>query len=120
MLRILRRFILLVFAMLVPVYAVSLFEQIEVPPAWRDINVGDTHARVRARLRESGVDDRQCEWIVQRASVRCTLVGRHHASGMQVRFDGAGEDARVADVRIHEPVYTGPFHMHARLRRDLR
>jgi hypothetical protein len=120
MLRILRRFIFLIVALLAPVYAVSFAETLEVPRAWRAINVGDTHAQVRTRLRESGMDDRQCEWMARKRAVRCTLVGRHHAAGMVVRFDSAASDARVSDVQIHGPVYTGPFHMHARLRRGLR
>lgn len=120
MLRILRRFALLVIAVLGPVYAVSFAETLEVPSAWRAIDVGDTHAQVRTRLRESGMDDRQCEWIARNQMVRCTLVGRHHASGIVVRFDSATSDAPVSNVQIHEPVYTGPFHMHARLRRGLR
>ena len=120
LLRILRRALLLIVALLVPVYAVSLSERLEVPVQWREIAVGDGHPRVRAKLRASGMDDLQCEWRVRESSVRCTLIGQHHACGLQIRFDGAGEDARVAKVQILEPVYTGPFHLHARLRRNLR
>lgn len=116
MLRILRRFSLLVIALAVPFYAVSFTESLTVPPGWRAIDVGDNHAEVRARLRESGMADNQCEWLVARNSVRCTLVGRHHAGGIEVLFDSAGGDARVTEVRLHEPRYTGPFHLHARLR----
>ena len=75
--------------------------------------------RLRAKLRASGLQDKQCEWLGREQSVRCTLVGRHHACGVLIRFDGAGTAARVERVQIHEPVYTGPFHMHARLRRNL-
>lgn len=118
-LRILRRALLLIVALLVPVYAVSLSERLEVPEQWHEILVGDTHPQVRARLRASGMDDLQCEWHGRESSVRCTLVGQHHACGMEVRFDGPGDDARVENVQIRQPIYTGPFHMHARLRRKL-
>ena len=120
MLRILRRFTLLVVALLIPLYAVSLTETLEVPPAWRAIAVGDSHDQVRARLRESGLQDSQCEWLGTRQRVRCTLVGHHHASGIEIGFEGAGSSARVAEVRIREPIYTGPFHLHARLRSGMR
>lgn len=120
MLRILRRFTLLVLALLIPVYAISLTERLEIPPAWRDIQVGDGHPQVRSRLRESGLGDQQCEWHGVDLTVRCTLVGRHHACGVAIRFDGPGEDARVAAVTLREPIYTGPFHLHAQLRRNLR
>ncbi|MCB1802408.1 MAG: hypothetical protein KDI82_12025 [Gammaproteobacteria bacterium] len=116
MLRILRRFTLLVIALLIPFYAVSFTESLTVPPAWREIGIGDDHASVRNRLRASGMADNQCEWLVVRDSVRCTLVGRHHAAGIEVFFDRPGSAARVAEVHIHEPRYTGPFHLHARLR----
>jgi hypothetical protein len=118
-LRILRRAILLVTALLVPVYAVSLSERFEVPAQWREIGVGQGHARVRALLRESGLADTQCEWLVSGRAVRCTLVGRHHACGIVIGFDSARAEARVKRVQIREPVYTGPFHLHARLRRNL-
>ena len=118
--RILRRLLLLIVALLLPVYAVSLTEQFQVPPQWYEIGVGDSHAQVRARLRASGPQDQQCEWLGREQSVRCTLAGRHHACGVQIRFDGTGAAARVEQVQIHEPVYTGPFHAHARLRRNLR
>ena len=117
--RFLRRFLLLTAALLAPVYLVSWLEDFELPAAWRAIGIGDTHAQVRLRLRESGMADRQCEWLTVRHAVRCTLVGQHHAAGVEVRFDGAGGDARVASVQIREPVYTGPFHLHARLRGGL-
>lgn len=116
MLRLLRRFTLLLLALLVPVYAVSLMEDLEIPPAWSQIAVGDTHPKVRDRLRASGLADEQCEWLPSRLTVRCTLVGRHHAAGVAVRFDGPGEQARVSVVEVHPPKYTGPFHLHARLR----
>ncbi len=119
MLRVLRRFLLLVLALLLPVYAVSLTERLDVPPQWRDIQIGDGHAEVRARLRASGLGDRQCEWAMESRIVRCTLMGRHHACGVAVRFDGGGLDARVAEVQVGGPIYTGPFHWHARLRRAL-
>ena len=118
--RTLRRLLLLIAALLVPVYAVSLGEQLEVPAQWRDIDVGDSHSQVRKKLRESGMDDMQCEWRGLEHSVRCTLVGQHHACGIVIRFDAAGTRARVEQVQIREPVYTGPFHVHARLRRNLR
>jgi len=119
LLRILRRALLLIAALLVPVYAVSLSERLEVPARWNEIAVGDSHPEVRAKLRASGMDDVQCEWRGSEYSVRCTLVGQHHAYGLEIRFDGPGDDARVENVRIRGPVYTGPFHMHARLRRNL-
>lgn len=116
MLTILRRSTLLVLALLLPFYAVSLTETLEVPPAWRAIAVGDSHQQVRKQLRDSGLVDAQCDWLSRHQSVLCTLAGRHHATGVAIRFDSAGKDGRVADVRIREPVYTGPFHLHARLR----
>lgn len=116
MLKILRRSALLILAVLLPLYAVSLAERLQVPAVWRQIAVGDTHAQVRARLRESGLDDTQCVWIDGLRSVRCTLMGRHHAVGIAVRFDGGGSAARVAQVTVRGPIYTGPFHLHARLR----
>ena len=118
-LRIIRRGALLIAALLIPIYAVSLSEQLEVPAQWREIAVGDGHAQVRAKLRASGMGDTQCEWRGFEQSVRCTLVGQHHACGLTVRFDGPGDDARVDRVRLHQPIYTGPFHAHARLRRKL-
>ena len=117
--RILRRAFLLLAALLLPVYAVSLSEQLEVPPQWHEIAPGDSHPQVRAKLRASGLDDMQCEWRDLKQSVRCTLVGQHHACGITIRFDSAADHARVEVVRIQQPVYTGPFHMHARLRRNL-
>ena len=114
--RILRRFILLLAALLLPLYAVSLTERLEIPEAWRAIKVGDNHAQVRTRLRMSGLADRQCEWLEAGTIVRCTLTGRHHAAGVAIRFDGPGDGARVAAVHVQGPVYTGPFHLHARLR----
>jgi hypothetical protein len=119
MLKILRRSTLLVLALLLPVYAVSFTERLEVPPEWREIGVGDSHAQVRVRLRESGLGDRQCEWLGQQLTVRCTLMGQHHACGVAIRFSGPGADAQVVQVQVREPVYTGPFHLHARLRRNL-
>jgi len=118
-LRILRRALLLIAALLVPVYLVSLSERLEVPAQWQEIAVGDSHPQVRAKLRTSGMADTQCEWRGLEHSVRCTLVGQHHASGLEVRFDGPGDGARVEKVQIRQPLYTGPFHMHARLRRNL-
>ena len=118
-LRIIRRGALLIAALLIPIYAVSLSEQLDVPAQWREIAVGDGHAQVRAKLRASGMGDTQCEWRGFEQSVRCTLVGQHHACGLTVRFDGPGDDARVDRVEIHRPIYTGPFHAHARLRRKL-
>jgi hypothetical protein len=114
--RVLRRFLLLLLALLVPVYAISLTEHLEIPAQWREIRVGDSHDQVRARLRESGMDDAQCEWISALSSVRCTLMGRHHACGVAIRFGGSGAGAHVVQVQIRDPIYTGPFHMHARLR----
>jgi hypothetical protein len=119
-LRFLRRALLLIAALLVPVYLVSLSERLEVPAQWHEIGVGDSHPQVRSKLRASGLVDTQCEWRALAHSVRCTLVGQHHACGLEIRFDGPGDDARVEQVQIREPVYTGPFHMHARLRRNLR
>jgi len=119
-LRILRRAFLLIAAMLLPVYLVSLGERFEVPEQWRAIRMGDGHSQVRALLRAGGLQNTQCEWRGRERSVRCTLVGRHHACGVAVRFDSTGADARVEQVQIHEPVYTGPFHLHTRLRNDLR
>ena len=118
--RVLRRFILLLAALLLPLYAISLAEHLEVPSAWREIAVGDSHGLVRTRLRMSGLADRQCERLAAGATVRCTLVGRHHATGIEIRFEGPGDDARVTGVSVQEPVYTGPFHLHARLRRGSR
>jgi len=117
--RILRRALLLIAALLVPVYAVSLSERIEVPTQWREIAVGDSHPQVRSKLRASGLQNTQCEWRGLGHSVRCTLVGQHHACGVAIRFDAAGADARVEQIQIHGPIYTGPFHLHARLRRNL-
>lgn len=117
-LRMLRRAILLIAALLVPVYTVSLAEELEVPAQWREISSGQSHAQVRTLLRASGLADTQCEWRSSRNTVRCTLVGRHHACGIAVAFDSASAGARVQQVRIHEPLYTGPFHLHARLKRN--
>jgi len=117
-LRMLRRALLLIAALLAPVYAVSLSERLEVPARWNEIAAGDSHPEVRAKLRASGMDDVQCEWLGRDYSVRCTLVGQHHACGLEIRFDGPGDDARVENVQIRGPVYTGPFHLHARLRRN--
>ena len=119
-LRILRRALLLAAALLVPVYAVSLSEHFEVPAQWREIAVGQNHARVRSLLRASGLTDTQCDWRGFERTVRCTLVGRHHAAGIAVRFDSSDAGARVEKVTIHAPVFTGPFHMHARVKRILR
>ncbi|MDJ0739378.1 MAG: hypothetical protein QNJ91_06655 [Gammaproteobacteria bacterium] len=118
--RVVRRFLLLVAVLLAPLYLLSWFEDADPPAAWQAVDIGDSHAQVRARLRDSGLADRQCEWLAARHAVRCTWIGRHHASGVEVRFDGDGDDARVASVQIREPVYTGPFHLHARLRGLLR
>lgn len=120
MLRILRRFTILVIALLLPLYAISFGEKLEIPEAWRQIKVGDNHVQVRAGLRDSGLADRQCEWHRADNTVRCTLIGRHHASGVAIRFADAGATARVVDVTLREPIYTGPFHLHARIRRTLR
>jgi hypothetical protein len=117
MLKILRRSTLLVLALLLPIYAVSLSERLEIPAQWHEIAVGDGHPEVRAALRASGLADRQCEWIAANRAVRCTLTGRHHACGLEIGFDGAGPEARVTGVQVRGPVYTGPFHLHARLRR---
>lgn len=117
MLRTLRRLVLLLLALLVPAYAVSWLERLQPPPAWSDIRVGDDHAAVRAALRRAGMADNQCEWLSLLRQVRCTVVGRHHAMGLVVRFDGDGREARVSTVEIREPVYTGPFHLHARIKR---
>jgi hypothetical protein len=111
--------LLLIAALLVPVYLVSLGERLEVPAQWQEIAVGDSHPQVRAKLRTSGMADSQCEWRGLERSVRCTLVGQHHACGLEVRFDGPGDGARVEKVQIRQPLYTGPFHLHARLRRNL-
>ena len=118
-LRFLRRAVLLLMALLIPLYAISFSEHLEVPAQWYEVAVGDTHPLVRAKLRTSGMADTQCEWRGFERSVRCTLVGQHHACGLEVRFDGPGDGARVEKVQIRQPVYTGPFHMHARLRRNL-
>lgn len=120
MLKILRRFLFLLSITLLPLYAWSLTEQLEVPPQWRDIAVGDTHADVRGKLRASGLADQQCEWFGAKGVVRCTIVGLHHAAGVAIAFDRIGSNAQVAEVRIHEPVYTGPFHLHVRLKRGIR
>ncbi len=119
LLRIFLRAFLVIVVLLIPIYTVSLSERIEVPAQWREIAVGDSHAQVRAKLRASGMGDTQCEWRGFEQSVRCTLLGQHHACGLEVRFDSDGARARVERVRIREPIYTGPFHMHARLRRNL-
>ena len=118
-LRILRRAILLTAALLVPVYAVSLSEQLDVPKPWREITIGQSHAQVRTLLRASGLEDTQCEWRGSENTVRCTLAGQHHACGIAVRFESDSAAARVQRVRVHEPVYTGPFHIHTRLKRNL-
>jgi hypothetical protein len=120
MFRTLRRLLLLLLVLLVPAYAVSWMERLDVPAAWSQIGVGDDHAAVRAALRRAGMADKQCEWLPLLRAVRCTLVGRHHAAGLVVRFDGTGGDARVAAVEIRTPVYTGPFHLHARIKRYFR
>lgn len=117
MLRTLRRLMLLLLVLLLPAYAVSWLERLDVPAAWSDIAVGDDHAEVRRALRRAGMADNQCEWLAGVNAVRCTLVGQHHAAGLVVRFDGDGRDARVAGVEIRPPVYTGPFHLHARVKR---
>lgn len=62
MLRILRRFSVLLLAVLLPLYAISLAESIAIPASWNEIGVGDSHADVRQRLRDSGLSDRLCEW----------------------------------------------------------
>ena len=93
---------------------------VRMPRLLHEIAVGDSHALVRTRLRMSGLADRQCEWLAAGTTVRCTLVGRHHAAGIEIRFDGPGDGARVTGVWVREPVYTGPFHLHARLRRGSR
>jgi hypothetical protein len=118
--RFIRRAFLIVLAIMVPLYAVSLTERLEIPASWRSVQAEDSHADVRARLRESGMDDRQCEWFAGARIVRCTLVGRHHAGGVEIIFNGNGTDARVEQVRVHEPLYTGPFHLHARWRNWVR
>jgi hypothetical protein len=117
MLRTLRRLLLLLLVLVLPAYAVSWLERLEVPSAWSGIRVGQDHAEVRDALRRAGMADNQCEWIARLRAVRCTLVGQHHAAGLVVRFDGDGRDARVAAVEIRPPVYTGPFHLHARIKR---
>lgn len=114
--RLLRRLLVLIVVLAVPVYAVSVLETLAIPRQWRAIAVGDSHAQVRARLRASGLADQQCEWFDAALLTRCTLVGRHHAAGMSIRFDGVDAAARVSGVQIHGPVYTGPFHIHARLK----
>lgn len=118
--RVIRRLLILLAIVLLPVYTISLLETLETPPQWRDIAVGDTHAEVRAKLRASGLADSQCDWLAMLHTVRCTLLGNHHASGVAVRFDGPGQTAHVAEVKVHEPIYTGPFHWHVRLRRWFR
>jgi hypothetical protein len=117
--RTLRRFLILLAILLLPVYAISLTEDLEVPAQWRDIAIADTHQQVRTKLRDSGLADNACELRGAGDRVRCTRVGRHHACGIEVRFDGVGETARVTEVRVHEPVYLGPFLWHMRLRRVL-
>jgi hypothetical protein len=117
LLRTLRRFLIIVSVVLLPFYFVSLTENLQVPSAWHDIRTGDTHAAVRAGLRAGGMSDGQCEWIVVQRTVRCTLVGNHHAAGLLIGFDGDGREGRVTRVEIRQPVYTGPFHWHARLKR---
>ena len=119
-LRMLRRAILVIAIALALLYTISLRERLEVPAQWHEIATGQDHARVRALLRQSGLADTQCAWHAAEHTVRCTLVGRHHASGLVVRFDSAGAGARVEKVRIRDPIYTGPFHLHARLRRNFR
>ena len=69
MLRILRRFLVLLAALLLPLYAVSLTERLEIPAVWHEIAVGDSHALVRTRLRMSGLADRQCEWLAAGTTV---------------------------------------------------
>ncbi len=113
--RVLRRFALLLLALLLPLYAVSLSERLAIPAQWRTIEIGDGHAEVRERLQAANLGDQYCEWRASARSVRCTLLGRHHAAGVVIRFDAAASDARVTGVVIREPVYTGPFHWHARL-----
>jgi hypothetical protein len=108
---------LLLLVLLVPAYAVSWMERLQTPAAWSEIRLGDGHAAVRAALRRAGMADTQCEWLSLLREVRCTLAGRHHAAGLVVRFDGTDRDARVAEVDIRPPVYTGPFHLHARIKR---
>ncbi|WP_125932183.1 hypothetical protein [Thiosocius teredinicola] len=115
--RVLRRLAILLVLFMVPVYLVSLAETLETPQQWRDIAVGDSHAQVRAKLRASGLHDAQCDWVPALQSVRCTLLGRHHAGGVAVRFDGRTQTSRVTEVKVHEPIFTGPFHLHVRLRR---
>ncbi len=114
----LRRGILVIATALVLLYTISLSERLVVPSEWREIAVGHDHAQVRGLLRQSGLADTQCEWHAAEHTVRCTLVGRHHACGLVVRFDSTGAEARVEQVRILDPIYTGPFHLHARLRRN--
>lgn len=118
LLRALRRLLIIAAVVLLPVYAVSLTEELQVPPAWHDVRVGDSHGEVRASLRAGGIDDYQCEWLAELRTVRCTLVGNHHAAGLLIAFDGSGRDGRVSRVEIRQPVYTGPFHWHARLKRQ--
>jgi len=118
-LRMLRRAGVLIAVLLLPVYALSLTERLAIPAQWRDITPGQTHAQVRSLLRDSGLQDTQCEWLGSENSVRCTLVGRHHACGIAVGFESDAAGAPVEYVSIHEPVYTGPFHLHARLKRHL-
>jgi hypothetical protein len=118
-LRTLRRLSIILLVLLLPLYVVSWTESLAVPAAWHEIRVGDTHERVRTLLRESGMADNQCEWLPGRRMARCTLMGNHHAAGLEVHFDRDGRLGRVADVRIRGPIYTGPFHWHARLKRLL-
>lgn len=117
MFRSIRRLLIILAVLLLPLYAVSWSENLVVPTPWREIAVGDAHERVRALLRASGMADQQCEWLPERRVARCTLIGRHHAAGIVVRFDSDGRDGRVVAVDVREPVYTGPFHWHARLKR---
>jgi YD repeat-containing protein len=117
MFRILRRLLIVLALFLLPLYAVSWFEELTIPAPWREIAVGDSHDRVRTLLRDSGMGDQQCEWLPQRRTARCTLIGSHHAAGVVVRFDRDGRQGRVVAVEVREPIYTGPFHWHARLKR---
>jgi len=117
MFRTLRRLSIILVVLLLPLYAVSWLEALTIPAPWRAIAVGDSHERVRTLLRASGMGDQQCEWLPERRAARCTLVGRHHAAGIVVRFDRDGREGRVAVVELREPIYTGPFHWHARLKR---
>lgn len=117
MFRTLRRLLIVLVVFLLPLYAVSWSEELAIPAPWREIAVGDAHERVRALLRASGMGDQQCEWLAGQRAARCTLVGRHHAAGIVVRFDRDGREGRVVAVDVREPIYTGLFHWHARLKR---